>query len=132
MSAWSNWGAERGVFDRSTGIETRHSGFTNLAQSPARMTGAGKDQIVAGLSLRNLAVHGRRTSVRLEPVLWDALRDIARRREMTIHELATEIATHRTAGNLTAAIRVYIVEYYRAAANPDLTASIAKRGKITS
>ena len=78
---------------------------------------ADEGEIVAGLSIRNLVVDGHRTSVRLEPLLWDALQDIARRRKMTIHELATEIATQRTLRNLTAAIRVYIVGFYRTAAD---------------
>jgi predicted DNA-binding ribbon-helix-helix protein len=83
------------------------------------------------LSLRNLVVDGRRTSVRLEPLLWDALRDIAHRREMTIHELATEIAKRRTLRSLTAAIRVYIVEFYQTAAKQE-TAGVTDRGKSPS
>ncbi len=97
-----------------------------------RMIEARDDQIVASLSLRNLVVDGRRTSVRLEPLLWDALLDIARRREMTVHELATEIATQRTLSNLTAAIRVYIVAFYRSAANRDIGIPVAGRGKLRS
>jgi predicted DNA-binding ribbon-helix-helix protein len=87
----------------------------------------GEDQIVTGLSLRNLVVDGRRTSVKLEPLLWDALRDIARRREMTVHKLATEIAMQRTLSNLTAAIRVYIVGFYRTATNQYSGTSVADR-----
>ncbi len=68
------------------------------------------------LVMRNLVVGGRRTSVRLEPVMWEALQEIARRRNLSVHRLATEIDEARTASSLTAAIRVYIVDYYRAAA----------------
>jgi len=57
--------------------------------------------------------------VRLEPVMWDALRDIARDRDMPLNELVTEIDRHRGAPSLTAAIRVYIVDFYRNAARPD-------------
>ena len=60
-------------------------------------------------------VAGHRTSVRLEPAMWDALQDIARRRQATIHDLVTLIDRDRTSSSLTAAIRVYIVDYYRAA-----------------
>jgi predicted DNA-binding ribbon-helix-helix protein len=48
--------------------------------------------------------------------MWDALHDIARRLQMTVHDLVTVIDGQRTASSLTAAIRVYIVDFYRAAA----------------
>jgi len=74
------------------------------------------DGSVSTLVIRNIVVGGRRTSVRLEPTMWEALREIARRREMSLHSLVTGIDRERTASSLTAAIRVYIVDYYRAAA----------------
>ena len=75
---------------------------TNLATSP--------------LAIHNIVVGGRRTSVRLEPAMWDALQDIARRQHVTVHDLVTHIDRNRTASGLTAAIRVHIVNFYRAAA----------------
>ena len=47
--------------------------------------------------------------------MWDSLRDIARRREMTVNDLVTEIDMKRDTPGLTAAIRVYIVDFYRSA-----------------
>jgi len=47
--------------------------------------------------------------------MWDALRDIAYRQRATVHDLVTEIDRQRSASSLTAAIRIYIVGYYRAA-----------------
>ena len=70
----------------------------------------------SSLVIRNVVVAGRRTSVRLEPMMWEALHDIARRRETSLHRLVTEIDRDRTASSLTASIRVYIVGYYRSAA----------------
>lgn len=72
----------------------------------------------SSLVIRNVVVGGHRTSVRLEPVMWQALQDIAAHRKLTIHDLVTEIDRRRTASSLTAAIRVYIVDFYRAAALP--------------
>lgn len=74
------------------------------------------DGCASTLVIRNIVVAGRRTSVRLEPTMWEALREISRRRKMSVHALATEIDTQRTASSLTAAIRIYIVDFYRAAA----------------
>lgn len=70
----------------------------------------------SSLVIRNVVVAGHRTSVRLEPTMWDALHDIARCMGVPIHEVVTQIDRHRTASSLTAAIRVYIVEFYRQAA----------------
>ena len=81
------------------------------------------DATPSSLVIRNIVVGGHRTSVRLEPVMWEALRDIARQLRVTVHDLVTEIDRDRTASSLTAAIRVYIVGFYRAAAAGDGKAS---------
>jgi predicted DNA-binding ribbon-helix-helix protein len=70
----------------------------------------------SSLVIHNIVVAGRRTSVRLEPLMWDALQDIANQLRVTTHDLVTEIDRERTASSLTAAIRVYIVDFYRVAA----------------
>lgn len=70
----------------------------------------------SSLAIHNVVVGGRRTTVRLEPMMWGALNDIARQRQVTVNELVTEIDQRRTASGLTGGIRVYIVEFYRAAA----------------
>ena len=74
------------------------------------------DNAPSSLEIHNVVVGGRRTSVRLEPMMWDALQDVARRLHVTLHDLVTEIDRERSASSLTAAIRVYLVDHYRAAA----------------
>jgi predicted DNA-binding ribbon-helix-helix protein len=74
------------------------------------------DGRASSLAIHSVIVAGRRTTVRLEPVMWDALHDIAGRRRVTMNALVTEIDRGRTGPGLTTAIRVYIVEFYRAAA----------------
>ena len=64
--------------------------------------------------------------MRLEPLMWDALRDIAQQLRVTTHHLVTEIDRERTASSLTAAIRVYIVDFYRAAAMPAEPAQVGE------
>jgi len=72
------------------------------------------------LVIRNVTVMDRRTSVRLEPELWDALLDVARRERRTTHEICTLIALHKpNPASLTAAIRVFLLAYFRAAATED-------------
>ncbi len=81
----------------------------------------------SSLVIRNVVVGDHRTSVRLEPVMWDALHDIARHRRVTMHDLVTDIDRKRTASSLTAAIRVYIVDFYRTAALPGRQAQVVER-----
>ncbi len=73
---------------------------------------------------RNVTIGGRRTSLRLEPALWDALDEACRREGMTRHELCTTIDRPGRASTLTAAVRVFIVSYFRAAATEDGHANI--------
>ncbi|NBP72539.1 MAG: hypothetical protein EBU57_05060 [Alphaproteobacteria bacterium] len=70
------------------------------------------------LVTRNVNVGGRRTSVRLEPDLWEALREIALRENRTLHDICSDIDKTRGETRLTSAMRIYIVNYYRSAANP--------------
>jgi predicted DNA-binding ribbon-helix-helix protein len=65
---------------------------------------------------RNVSVDGHRTSVRLEPLMWEALGEICLREQASASALVTEIARDRVASTLTAAIRVYLLAYFRAAA----------------
>ncbi len=81
----------------------------------------------SSLVIHNVVVGAHRTSVRLEPVMWEALRDIARRRRVTMHDLVTDIDRKRIASSLTAAIRVYIVDFYRTAALPAPQAQVAEQ-----
>ena len=74
------------------------------------------DSSPSSLAIHNIVVAGHRTSVRLEPVMWEALRDIAAQRRLSVHDLVTAIDLQRSESSLTAAIRVYIVNFYRSAA----------------
>jgi len=90
-------------------------------------TGHPVGQAAAGLSTlvnRNVTIGRRRTSLRLEPAMWDALEEVCRREEMSQHELCAMIDERRRASSLTAAIRVFIVNYFRAAATEAGHASI--------
>ncbi len=69
---------------------------------------------------KNITVLGRRTSVRLEPEMWVALHDIAKRERCTIHEICSLINLRKRGGSsLTASIRVFMMLYYKAAATED-------------
>jgi predicted DNA-binding ribbon-helix-helix protein len=65
---------------------------------------------------RNVVAARGRTSMRLEPELWDALLEICLREDLDTSELVRQIESRGHAGGRTSAVRVYIVEYFRSAA----------------
>ena len=65
------------------------------------------------LESRNVTVGARRTSMRLEPEMWDALESIARSEGMTLNTLCTQIDQRRREVGLTSATRVFIISYFR-------------------
>ncbi len=74
----------------------------------------------SALRSRNVVISTHRTSVRLEPAMWDALMEISRREKQTLHGLCTTIALKKDAeSSLTAAIRVYVMQYFRVAATEE-------------
>ena len=62
---------------------------------------------------RNIWVGRRRTSLRLEPAMWQALEEVAATSGLTIHQLCTMIEERRQESSLTAAVRVFLLCYYR-------------------
>lgn len=45
--------------------------------------------------------------------MWEALHEIAKKKSVRIGNLVTEVARNRQTPSLTAAIRIYIVDFYR-------------------
>ncbi len=84
---------------------------------------------ISTLVNRNIFLGDRRTSLRLEPAMWDALSEICRREGMSPHELCHLIDRRRQASSLTAAIRVFIMAYFKSAATEEGHARIG-HGKL--
>lgn len=69
---------------------------------------------------KNITVDGHRTSVRLEPAMWNSLADVCRRERTTVHMVCSAISQHKpTNTSLTAAIRVFIMSYFHDAATEE-------------
>lgn len=62
---------------------------------------------------RSVRIGGRRTSMRLETQFWEALRDVAERERSDVGEICTRIAKRARHANLSSAVRVAMVAYYR-------------------
>ncbi|MCF8495765.1 MAG: ribbon-helix-helix domain-containing protein [Alphaproteobacteria bacterium] len=69
---------------------------------------------------RNIRIIGHRTSIRLEPEMWLALKDIALREKCSIHDLCSVVSMRkRKNASLTAAIRVFLMLYFRASSTEE-------------
>lgn len=66
---------------------------------------------------RSVKIAGHSTSLSLEEVFWEALKEVAADRRLSLNALIEEIDRGR-AGNLSSAVRVYLLNHYRAAAAP--------------
>jgi len=66
--------------------------------------------------MRNVTISGRRTSMKLEPAMWLALAEVCHRERRSVHEICTGIANRGLSVNLTASVRVYLIDYFRDAA----------------
>jgi len=62
---------------------------------------------------RSVTLDGHRTSVSLEDEFWDALKDMAAGRGVSINRLISEIDRARGAGNLSSAIRRHVLKSLR-------------------
>jgi predicted DNA-binding ribbon-helix-helix protein len=65
---------------------------------------------------RSIAVNGHKTSISLEDPFWDQLKEIARAKKCAISTLIEEIDAGRLHGNLSSAIRLFVLEYVRSRA----------------
>ena len=69
--------------------------------------------------------------MRLEPEVWDALREICLREGIELRELIRRVEKDVSLGGRTSAIRVHVVQYFREAATED-GHLIARHGMDTS
>lgn len=85
---------------------------------------------------RSIVIAGHKTSVSLEDPFWSELKDIAERQHVTLSTMVGDIDTQRHQGNLSSAIRLFVLDKVRnqapvyagngiAAANSDLSPNMA-------
>src|ERR1041385_8184600 len=61
---------------------------------------------------RSIVVAGHKTSVSLEEAFWNGMKEISGLRNMTLSELVGEIDSNRQQGNLSSAIRLFVLDYF--------------------
>ena len=62
---------------------------------------------------RSVVLAGHKTSVSLEDAFWKSLKEIAGYRHMTLSALLAAIDSERQHGNLSSAIRLFVLRFYR-------------------
>ncbi len=62
---------------------------------------------------RSIIRNGHKSSVSLEDQFWDGLCEIAKSKKLSASKLVEEIDHRRTSDNLSSAIRIFVLEYYR-------------------
>jgi predicted DNA-binding ribbon-helix-helix protein len=65
---------------------------------------------------RSIIIAGHKTSVSLEEAFWKGVKEIAADRHRTISDMVAGIDATRTRDNLSSAIRLFVLDHYRAQA----------------
>lgn len=68
---------------------------------------------------RSIVIAGHKTSVSLEDAFWSALKEIAITRRITLSDLVGSIDAERQHGNLSSAIRLFVLDHYQCRMNND-------------
>jgi predicted DNA-binding ribbon-helix-helix protein len=62
---------------------------------------------------RSIVIAGHKTSLSLEDAFWESLQQIARNWGQNVHRLVATIDENRHRGNLSSAIRLFVLGFYR-------------------
>jgi predicted DNA-binding ribbon-helix-helix protein len=62
---------------------------------------------------RAIKVNGRKTAVSLEDAFWNALKEIAALKKTSVARLVSSIDIECDGGNLSSALRLFVLRYYR-------------------
>ncbi len=76
---------------------------------------AGRTEPTARIRKHSVKLSGHSTSLSLEGVYWNALREVATELGLSMNRLIERIDRERS-GNLSSAVRVFLLDHYRARA----------------
>jgi predicted DNA-binding ribbon-helix-helix protein len=63
---------------------------------------------------RSIKIYGHPTSVSLEDAFWNALKEIAATREVSVSDLIATLNKERQHANLSSVLRLFVLDHYRA------------------
>jgi predicted DNA-binding ribbon-helix-helix protein len=61
---------------------------------------------------RSFVIAGQKKSISLEELIWRSLKEISTCRDVTLVALLTDIASTKYQGNLSSAIRLFVLNFY--------------------
>lgn len=73
--------------------------------------------MTSAITKRSIKLNGVKTSVSLEDEFWDGLLSIAKAKKITPTALLRTIDDRRGTGNMSSAIRVFVLGHYRGLAD---------------
>jgi predicted DNA-binding ribbon-helix-helix protein len=74
------------------------------------------------LHKRSISIAGHRTSIALEDPFWEGLEAMAEERNMSLAAMIAEIDQKRETGNLSSAVRLAVLDFYKQSKRIDRTA----------
>ncbi len=83
--------------------------------------GTGGADMKSAVVKRSIAIAGRKTSVSLEDAFWNALKEIASHRKLTLSEVVDAVDSGREHSNLSSALRLFVLDHYRAMIASDMS-----------
>jgi predicted DNA-binding ribbon-helix-helix protein len=72
-----------------------------------------RDRTGGRMKKRSIVIGSHKTSISLEDIFWTAVQQIARERAMTRSQLIAAIHATCKGGNLSSAVRVFVLDHYR-------------------
>src|ERR1051325_11104974 len=77
---------------------------------------------------RSIVIDGHKTSVSLEDAFWSGLKEIASDRKLTLSKLVGDIDSTRVNGNLSSALRLFVLDYYRTSIGSNMSSRSSVAG----
>jgi predicted DNA-binding ribbon-helix-helix protein len=71
----------------------------------------------SAIAKRSVVINGHKTSINLEEEFWTGLKEIAQLRGLTPPQMIGEIDRLRELGNLSSAVRLFVLDHYQKAAS---------------
>jgi predicted DNA-binding ribbon-helix-helix protein len=90
-----------------------HSGGLFFVFAVALMQHPGGLAMQSSVVKRSIVVAGHKTSISLEDDFWRMMKEVAKEREVTLSELVAKIDSERQIGNLSSAIRLFVLRLCR-------------------
>ena len=84
------------------------------------------------MSKRSIVIAGHKTSVSLEDGFWKGLKEIASERDATLSELVASIDADRQHGNLSSALRLFVLDFYRNQLTEEIGLQATSHGEMVA